>query len=252
MNDKSDVPKTFDGEYYDKDYFQTPEGKKYHGSDGKIHGWSYNNETGDWDGAFHITKAWQTVFECQNLLDVGAGRGTFIAYARHHGIEAIGFDYSPWAVEEGRFAECEKEWLIEHDATKIWPYIENRFDLVVALDFYEHIYEEDLIKVIPELFRVSNKYIFLEIATVGSGGLQGKRGTEGYVLKKDEPVPEELEGMAVAGHVTVRSEEWWLERLEHDDWIRRRDMENHFIGLCPEGVLANWVQNSIIILARLI
>ncbi len=244
MKNKSDVPKTFSGKYYNKDYFQTPEGKKYQGSDGEIHGWSYSNETGDWDGAFHITKAWQTVFECQNLLDVGAGRGTFIAYARHHGINAIGFDYSPWAVEEGRFAKCEKEWLIEHDATKIWPYIENRFDLVVALDFYEHIYEEDLARVIPEMFRVAENYIFLEIATV-----DGKNQT-GYVLQKDEPVPEALEGMVVAGHVNVRTEAWWMERLEHDDWIRRRDMENHFISLCPPAVLTNWIQNSIIILER--
>ncbi len=251
MTNKSDVPKTFSGKYYDKDYFVTPEGKKYKGSDGEVHGWSYGNVTGDWDGAYHITKAWKEVFGCKTLLDVGAGRGVFIAYARTQGIEAVGFDYSEYAVNEGRFIKCEKSWLIEHDATKRWPYIENRFDLVVALDFYEHIYEEDLDKVIPELFRVAKKYIFLEIATVGSGGLQGEKGTEGYVLKKGEPVPEDLEGMAVAGHVTVRSEAWWMERLEHDDWIRRRDMENHFISLCPTAVLANWVQNSIIILERL-
>lgn len=249
MNDKSDIPKTFDGEYYDKDYFQTPEGKKYHGSDGEIHGWSYSNETGDWDGAFHVTKAWQTVFECQNLLDVGAGRGTFIAYARHHGIEAVGFDYSPWAVDEGRFAKCEKAWLIEHDATRRWPYIENRFDLVVALDLFEHIYEDDLDFVINEMFRVAEKYILLEIATVG--GVSGVKIHEtGYIIRKGESIPEGLEGCAVAGHVTVCSEQWWLDRFEHDDWVRRRDMEIHFISLCPEGILINWIQNSIIILER--
>ena len=241
----SDIPKTFDRKYYNKDYFQTPEGKKYRAADGSIHGWSYSNPDGEFLGAGPIAKAWKEVFEPRNLLDVGAGRGTFIAYARHHGIEAVGFDYSPWAVEEGRFAECEKEWLIEHDATRRWPYIEDRFDLVVALDFYEHIYEEDLVRVIPQMFRVAEKYIFLEIATV-----DGKKET-GYVLKKDEPVPEALEGMAVAGHVTVQSPEFWLDRLEHDDWVRRRDMENHFVSLCPTGVLANWIQNSIIVLARL-
>ncbi len=467
MTNKSDVPKTFDGEYYNKDYFVTPEGKKYKGSNGKVHGWSYGNETGDWDGAYHITKAWKEVFGCKTLLDVGAGRGVFIAYARNQGIEAVGFDYSEYAVNEGRFIKCEKSWLIEHDATKRWPYVDDSVDLVVALDFYEHIYDdipllsndirsliglkcykcsierdglcplknvvefgekdkellektqsteknhlstqesgerarlpltqkdikksrerlenaptknlnrtpknsqtvepqtqsecvngekitpkksgllvkedmtnvwrtskttrrniksfwssnEEIIKkvqpekdgdllnqkedavrivdkkiqellksimltdeetkkmvgsanqigvncdfcvptvirlctsdvdaVISEMFRVAEKYIFLEIATIGSGGLQGERGAEGYVLKKGEPVPEELEGMAVAGHVTVQSEAWWMERLEHDDWVRRRDMENHFISLCPEGVLANWVQNSIIVLEKM-
>ena len=245
MKDDSDIPKTFTGKYYDKDYFQTPEGKKYHGSDGELHGWSYNNETGDWDGAYHITKAWKKVFDCDNLIDVGAGRGTFIAYAQQHEIDAIGFDYSPWAVGEGRFAKCEKEWLVEHDATKVWPYVDNCVDLVVALDFFEHIYEEDLPQVISEMFRVAKKYMFLEIAIV-----DGDK-EKGYVLKKDEPVPAGLEGMAVAGHVTVRTEKWWMDRFEHDDWIRRRDMENHFISLCPTGVLANWIQNSIIILERM-
>ena len=127
--------------------------------------------------------------------------------------------------------------------------MDNHVDLVVALDFYEHIYEEDLPKVIPEMFRVAEKYIFLEIAVTGSGGLQGEG--EGYILKKDESVPEGLEGMAVAGHVTIRNEQYWLEKFDHEDWVRRRDMENHFISLCPEGVLSNWVQNSIIILERL-
>ncbi len=55
----SDIPDEFKGSYYNRDYFVTPEGKKYKGSDGEIHGWSYGNETGDWDGAYHITKAWK-------------------------------------------------------------------------------------------------------------------------------------------------------------------------------------------------
>ena len=241
----SDIPKTFNGKYYNKDYFQTPEGKKYHGSDGEIHGWSYANATGDWDGAYHIAKAWKEVFQCKDLLDVGAGRGTFIAYARANDIFALGFDYSPYAVGEGRFVKCEEEWLIEHDATEKWPYGTDQFELLVALDFYEHIYETELEALIPEMFRVAKKYIFLEIATVD--GITQK----GYILKKGEPVPEGLEGMAVAGHTTVQSEEWWMERFDHEDWVRRRDMENHFVGLCPEGVLANWVQNSIIVLKKL-
>ena len=245
----SDIPEEFTGSYYDKDYFATPEGKKYMGSDGLLHGWSYANETGDWDGAYHVAKAWKEVFDCKDLLDVGAGRGTFIAYARHHGIDALGFDYSPWAVDEGRFAKCDEKWLIRHDAAEKWPYGTDQFELVTALDFYEHIYEEDLTQVVPEMFRVAEKYIFLEIAVTGSGGLQGEG--EGYVLKKGEPVPEGLEGMAVAGHVTVRNEEYWLNWFEHEDWVRRRDMENHFISLVPAPVLTNWVQNSILVFERL-
>ena len=253
----SDIPKSFTGKYYDKDYFQTPQGKKYRDASGVIHGWSYNNPDGEWSGAEPIAKAWKEVFDPRNLLDVGAGRGTFIAYARDAGIEAEGFDYSEWAVVDGRYGQigetvhkCKPEWLRLHDATEPWPYEDDSFDLLVALDFFEHIYEEDLDFVINEMYRVAEKYILLEIATVG--GASGVKIHEtGYIMRKGEPIPEGLEGCAVAGHVTVCSEQWWLDRLEHKDWLRRRDMEIHFIGLIPEAVLTNWVKNSIIVIERM-
>ncbi len=254
----SDIPKTFDGRYYDRHYFQTPGGKKYRVADGSLQGWSYSNETGEFFGAASIVKAWKEVFNPSNLLDVGAGRGTFIAYAREEaGIEALGFDFSEWAVGEGRYGQigetlhkCKAEWLRLHDATDPWPYEDDSFDLVVALDFYEHIYEEDLDFVIGELYRVSSKYVFLQIAVSGTGGLQG-REEKGYFFNKGEKVPEGLEGCAVAGHVTVKSKAWWLDRLEHDDWLIRRDLKEHFVAVSGEAVIRNWLLNSIIVMEKL-
>ncbi len=254
----SDIPKTFNGRYYDRHYFQTPGGKKYRVADGSLQGWSYNNSTGEFLGAGPIAMAWKEVFEPRNLLDVGAGRGTFIAYAREEaGIEAVGFDFSEWAVGEGRYGQvgdtlhkCKAEWLRLHDATDPWPYEDDSFELVVALDFYEHIYEEDLDFVIGELYRVSSKYVFLQIAVSGTGGLQG-REQKGYFLNKGEKAPEGLEGCAVAGHVTVKPETWWLDRLEHEDWLIRRDLKEHFVAITEEAVIRNWLLNSIIVLEKL-
>jgi len=246
----SDIPDEFEAKYYDKDYFQTPKGKKYKDAKGEIHGWSYENPDGEWVGAGYIANAWKTMFDPQNLLDIGAGRGTFIAYARDHGIKADGFDYSHWAVsDDGRYHRCKAEWLKWHDATLPWPYKDSSYEVCVALDFFEHIYEEDVGFVMSEMYRVSSKYVFLEIAVTGSGGLQGKG--EGYILKKGEPVPLGLEGMAVAGHVTVQNEGYWIDHLDNYDWFRRRDMETHFVSLCPPSVLANWVQNSIIVMEKM-
>jgi len=247
----SDIPKEFDGNYYDQDYFQTPEGKKYRDAGGLTHAWSYANPTGEFLGAGPVAKAWKEVFEPRNLLDVGAGRGTFIAYARDAGIEAEGFDYSEWAVsDEGRYPRCKAEWLKLHDATEPWPYEDKSSDLVVALDFFEHIYEDDIDFVKGELYRVSSKYIFLQIAVSGTGGLQG-RDEGGYFLNKGEKVPDGLEGCAVAGHVTVQTEKWWLDRLEHDDWIIRRDLKEHFIGVTGEDIIRNWLLNSILVYERM-
>lgn len=245
----SDIPETFDEKYYDKHYFQTPEGKKYRAADGSIHGWSYESPNGEFLGAEPIAKAWKEVFEPRNLLDVGAGRGTFIAYARDVGIEAEGFDFSEWALsEEGRYPRCKAEWLRLHDATEPWPYEDRSFDLVVALDFFEHIYEEDLGFVLSEIRRVASKYLFLQIAVAGDGIKRPEE--EGYILKKGDSVPKGLEGPAVAGHVTVQKESWWYDLLDHENWMVRRDLVQHFCSITGPDVIRNWLLNSIIVLEK--
>ncbi|GAG86190.1 unnamed protein product, partial [marine sediment metagenome] len=173
------------------------------------------------------------------------------AYAREAGIEAEGFDFSEWAVsDDGRYLQCNAEWLILHDATDPWPYKDDSFELVVALDVFEHIYEEDLDFVIGELFRVASKYVFLQIAVSGSGGLQG-RDELGYMLKKGDPVPIDLEGCAVAGHVTVMPESWWCDRLNHETRLLRRDMFQHFCSLVDPDIIRNWLLNSILVYEKI-
>jgi len=247
---ESDIPKTFTAEYYDYYYFADDKGKKFRKANGSIGYWGYRNKLGWWEGCKPIAKAWKIMFEPQKMLDVGCGRGPFVLAARQLGIEAYGFDFSPWAVGEGRVEGCKPEWLRLHDATKPWPYRDREFDLVVALDFYEHIYVDDLDFVIDEMYRVACKWVFLQIAVAGTGGLQG-RSENGYILRKGEPVPVELEGCAVAGHVTVMPEEWWYERLDREEWIPRRDMVQWFISLVPKEVLANWLKNAIIVMERI-
>lgn len=248
----SDIPEVFTAEYYDQGYFKTPKGKKFRRANGSEDAWSYANPEGEFLGAKEIAEAWKKVFNPKNMLDVGAGRGTVIAYARDVGIEAEGFDFSEWAVNEGRYRRCKTEWLKVHDATNAWPYPSKSFDLVTALDFYEHIYIGDLPFVIEEMYRVAKKWIFLEIATVGGGsGPIGRIREEGYILNRGEPVPIEREGNAVAGHVTVCSEDWWYERFEHEDWMSRRDMVNWFFSLVDLKIVKNWALNTVIVLEKL-
>ena len=241
----SDAPKEFTGEYYDADYFSTPKGKKFRRADGSVEHWGYRNTTGHWEGGREIARAWKEVFSPTRMLDVGAGRGQFIAYAREIGIGAEGFDWSRWAVSEGRYVGCKPDWLKLHDATQPWAHPDDGFDLVVALDFYEHIYESDLSFVIDEMYRVADRYIFLQIATVD--GVREK----GYILKKGEPIPLDTDGRTWAGHATVCTEEWWCNQLDRDDWWQRRDMVNWFCSLVDPNTIRNWLLNSIIVLERI-
>lgn len=236
--------KGFPSQYYDDKYYADKQGKKFQRSDGTIEYWGYLNETGEFLGGKEITKAWKQTFNPKNMLDVGAGRGTIIAYANDEGIRADGFDFSEWAVsDEGRYSRCKKEWLKLHDATNPWPYEDNSYNLITALDFYEHIYEEDLDFVIEEMFRVAKRYIFLLIATV-----DGIRET-GYILKKGEQIPWD-DARTWAGHTTVQTPDFWFNRLEREDWFIMRSTAEQFYSLVDPNITRNWVLNTIIILEK--
>jgi len=238
--------KPFNSEYYDYEYFADKRGKAFKRPDGSVEYWGYKNPSGDYLGANEIVVAWKKIFNPGKLLDVGAGRGIFIAYAQESGISSEGFDYSEWAVsDEGRFDRCKKEWLIRHDATETWPYLDNSFDMVTSLDLLEHIYPDDLDFVLKEFFRVSSKWVFLQIATV-----DGIREI-GYALKKEDPIPFDTDARTWAGHVNVQTEEYWYDVLEREDWIPRRDLVQYFYSEVKSGIVSNWVQNSLIILENM-
>jgi len=232
--------------WYGKDYFATPKGMKYRDASGQVHGWSYENPSGEMEAASYVTRAWKKMFTPRNMLDVGCGRGTIVAYSRANRIEAYGFDFSDWALTEGLYSGCNPEWVKVHDATKPWPYPDHSFDLVTSLDFFEHIFIDDLDFVESELSRVSRRWCFLLIAVSGSGGLQGKEPS-GYIIRKGQPVPIELEANAVAGHVTVMPRSWWVERFKALGWTENREMLRRFSDLVFPPMIKNWWLNAIMI-----
>ncbi len=244
----SNIPEKFTADYYDKDYFVTSNGKKFKRADGTTGAWSYANPQGEWHGCRPIVEVWKYMFHPKNSLDVGCGRGTFIAYERDIGIEAEGFDFSGWSIEN-HYSRCDKKWIKNYDATKPWPYPDKSFDLVTILDLMEHIYIDDIDFVISEMYRVAKKYIFLQIATIGGGSGSGIH-EKGYILKKGEQVPVELQGCAVAGHVTVSTEGFWIQRLKRDGWIVRKNLVEQFCKIVPRDVISNWVLNTILILEK--
>ena len=246
----SGIPDRFDAAYYDKNYFAVKNGKSFENGDGSLGHWSYANPKGEWLGCLPIVKAWKEMFGPEKVLDVGCGRGTFIGYFREAGIEAVGFDFSSFAVDHP-YAKCEKTWIRQWDAVETpWPYKNNSFDLVVALDLLEHIYEEDVDRVVDELYRVTGRYAFFQIATAGGGSGAGSHDV-GYKLKKGEAVPVGLQGCAVAGHVTLCDDLYWMEKLKRDGWVLRNDLVEQFCGRVPRDVIANWLMNTIIVMEKI-
>jgi len=236
--------KEFTEDWYDAKYFSDPKGKKFTRPDGSVEYWGYMSTDGDIGGADRIASAWKTMFKPKNMLIIGCGRGAMVAYAREAGIEAFGFDWSKYAVGEGRFSRCKRDWVTVHDATKPWPYPDNSFDSIVALDLFEHIYLENLDFVISEVFRVCRKWCFLEIATV-----DGKK-EKGYILKKGEPIPIAEDARTWAGHVLVTTQDWWEDKFDHEDWVTRRDMVNWFFALLSPQTIPNWLVNTVLVLSK--
>lgn len=259
----TDIPRTFDQKYYDHLYFSDSKGKKFRSADGKEQRWGYKNPDGHWEGCAPIAKAWKELFELTRCntdtglckaLDIGCGRGQFVAALRDVGIEGWGFDFSQWAIDN-RYPKCKKEWVRVHDATQKWPYEDKTFDIVIALDLFEHIYLEDIDFILEEMYRVAKKWIFLQIATIGNNGNE-----KGYAIKKGEDVPIELEGMAVAGHVLVQPKDFWIVKLKsrelknkdnNNRWRLRDDLVQEFIKRVDHKIIANWIKNTLIILERI-
>lgn len=235
--------KEFSEDYYNKDYFVTPGGKKCIMPDGSTKQWSYNNPTGEWEFAANICKAWKNVFNPNKMLDVGAGRGTFIGHAIDAGIDARGFDFSKFAVSDGRFSKCPPHRLIQHDVTNFWPYDNEEFDFVICLDLIEHIYESDIDFVLDEMFRVTSKYAFLQIAT--SPNIN-------YSLKRGEEVPKELEVFTLTGHLHMMNKEYWIDKLLKMGWKENKELLNKFYSsVIPSfPVDSAWVKNLVIVLEK--
>lgn len=82
------------------------------------------------------------------VLDLGCGRGEIAIEAARLGCRAIGLDYSPDAVRIARQAAAQTAWASRPtfflaNADGEWP-IEGKFDVVFALDVFEHLHASEL------------------------------------------------------------------------------------------------------------
>jgi len=223
----------FGSGHYDQEYYVGNKGGlSYISQDGKIKQWSYYNPDGEWTGCKPIMEAIKAVFNPENMLDCGCGRGTFCAYARDLGITSVGIDFSEWAINN---PYPRAKGLTQLGDVRDIKFPDNSFDFVLCTDIMEHIFEEDLDKVIHELQRVSRKWIFYNI-----GSPMGE-GQDHFVLKKGEVPPVKWQGTTVAGHVNVRPPSYWRKRLSNKNWLLRDDAIQMFRCLVPADVLKNWI-----------
>lgn len=74
------------------------------------------------------------------FLDVACGNGQFYGFLKDTNCEYTGLEFSKKQVEKGKKKGLDIRY---HDLTKKWPFKEGTFDVVLASEILEHIYDTD-------------------------------------------------------------------------------------------------------------
>jgi polysaccharide pyruvyl transferase WcaK-like protein/SAM-dependent methyltransferase len=188
----------------------------------------------DWDGWDRVGGLVVSTLRPRSVLDVGCGRGFFLRRMLTHGVPAAGLECSEAAWSD---APAEVKSIIRvvriEDVTQ-------QYDVVTAFDVMEHIYEEDIANFVGHMKRIATRYIALNICASPEGGPI-------HTIRRGQPIPDDLEWLAVSGHVTIRHRSWWKAQFEDSLWHSDEDI--HKIWLSSLGFPA-WEAHNLLILKR--
>lgn len=137
----------------------------------------------------------------KSVLDIGCSTGGSLPLLSAEGQEAWGVDVSSVAVAN---AQKLGRNVVEASATAL-PFPDNRFDLVVSADVFEHLHEDDAAVAASEAMRVAKSYVFMKIAS-------------------REDVTQEWKDLAGHPlHLTTRPLDWWLQHFAGAGRFIRRE-----------------------------
>lgn len=195
--------------WYDEAYWTAQKRYRAHGEEKVYHGPGLV-----WDGFDFVADALARVLPKGRLLDIGCGGGDLASRLMLRGFDSYGIDISRHAVENA--VPSMKGRIHLHDITQPWPNaISRHYDVVIATDLMEHIYQEDLEYTFQQMMHLGARYYFFLVA-VTTG--------EEFVAKKGEPIPEKWTETAVSGHVHVMRPSWWARFFQTHglevDWRR--------------------------------
>jgi ubiquinone/menaquinone biosynthesis C-methylase UbiE len=151
-------------------------------------------------GQKYVNYICRTYHDFNFILEVGCSNGLAVKKFRENKKKAWGIDASEVAVRLANEKYGGRQCLIAsaHDL----PFKTDLFHALFSCDCIEHMVEEDAVKAVQEMCRVTQKYIFIVIDPCL------ERNTEHITkAKKDFPyVFKEIENL----HLTVKPINWWL------------------------------------------
>lgn len=134
-----------------------------------------------------------TAYTFQKWVDVGCGPAYGVAYGVRKGLDVYGSDISSVLMDKyWKPQGIEKRCFVAPVHRQ--PFQDGEFDFTVCFETLEHVPEEAVIDSLNELKRISHGVFLYSIALTPDKGPMGKK------WKKS--------------HLTVKSKDWWLEKLE--------------------------------------
>lgn len=216
-------------QYYPDSYFG--KGIKFTKADGQKD--TYYGPSHQWDGFDFVARA---IFHMQPehrdlaLLDLGCGRGDFVARARKAGFAARGIDLSAEALR-GAPREVEAH-LLAGDLTNttVLAFLHRaKYDVVTAWDFWEHIYETDADKLIDAVATLLPQASAMYTVTCTRGN-----GEKDFVHPRGGVVTTVNSWALVSGHVNIRTWNYWVERFARHGLKPRYDLQSRFLAALAE------------------
>jgi len=195
---------------------------KFKRPDGSIGEFGYT-QGGRWDFEGLLFKLIELLSWPESVLDIGAGTGGFVATCNKNDIEALGLEFSQYAIDNAILGA--EKYLKRWDITEVpWP-VEHKYDIITAIDLFEHLFAEDVDRVIAECKKVAKKWIIAKICTAKHSGevyTAPKLSTYEDVYKK--AVEDGFEWLIISGHVNLQMNDYWREKFEDDKWRLRDDL----------------------------
>lgn len=162
----------------------------------------------------------------ESVLDIGSGCGGFVATCAKNGIEALGLEFSQYAIDNAVMDSKPllRKWDVEETP---WP-VNHQYDWVTCWDLFEHLFADKADEVIRECKRVAKGYILAKICTAQRPHevWSAKRASYEEVLAQAKR--EGYEWLVVSGHVTSAWPTFWREKFEDRDWRLRDDLAERF------------------------
>jgi len=124
-----------------------------------------------------LSKKWEEILEKlplkkgMSVLDLGCGRGDVCFYLAKKGINVIGIDYSKDAIKLANDVlnlstqNVRKRIKFYNQNAKDIDFRKDSFDIVIAFDFFEHLYKEGLEQVMKKVSEILRRKGLLVIHT---------------------------------------------------------------------------------------